>query len=93
MMKTSLQKNKKFVTNVQERGQVTLPLELRTIFDIKFKQKVIISSTGDTITIKPIKRTLLDSLGKLGTLSIDLTYEQALFDARNSRADEIVSKN
>lgn len=52
-----------FYTNVTQKGQVTLPVELRTEAGIATRAKVAVSIRDDEIVIKPIK-SIADFYGK-----------------------------
>ena len=42
-----------FNTTVTQKGQVTIPVYIRKMVNLKPRQKVTVSVEGDTVTIKP----------------------------------------
>ncbi|MHB8595421.1 MAG: AbrB/MazE/SpoVT family DNA-binding domain-containing protein [Ktedonobacteraceae bacterium] len=77
---------KEFTTIVQERGQITLPAEVRRGLGLKAKKKVTLHYDGKAVVIEPEKKTLKDYFGAFGVLPQGVSVEQAIKKAKAKRA-------
>jgi AbrB family looped-hinge helix DNA binding protein len=50
-------------TRLTQKGQVTIPIEIRKRLGLKARDAVRFEVEGDTVTLKPVKSTLLKGFG------------------------------
>jgi AbrB family looped-hinge helix DNA binding protein len=77
---------KVLVTTVTQRGQVTIPAEVRRHLRIKPQDKVSFTIVDGRVELAPIKYTLEDVFGSLKPLKNDLkTAERDVWDEKVAR--------
>lgn len=64
---------REFLSSVSPKGQITLPLEIRRLLDIKPKDKVAIRIEDETVSIAPARSTLQAGYQSVGPLKTPLT--------------------
>jgi len=62
----------KIKVRVRKKGQITLPRQLRDLWDIGEGSEMVITAEGDRAVIKPVKRTIVrEDAGSLGEAKDD----------------------
>jgi len=54
---------KETLSTVTRKGQVTIPIEIRTDWDLKPRDKVIFAREGEKVVIRPATSTLMAGFG------------------------------
>lgn len=83
---------KELIASVTERGQVTIPAEVRRRLGIKPHDKIVFAITEDGIELKPMAFTLETAFGSVTSLRPDLTLDEQVREAKEERADRAVRK-
>lgn len=83
---TSNTDNREFVSSVSQKGQITLPLEVRKHFGIE--DTVIIRVDEGQIKVSPTKATFSDSYQAVPALKHPLSFAEMRRIAREEHAQE-----
>jgi antitoxin PrlF len=78
-----------YYTTLTERGQVTLPAEIRQRLGVKPKQKVHFEVDGDNIRIVPSEFTLESIRGMVPPLAKPMSLDEIYDTAREEHARHI----
>lgn len=79
---------RKYVSTITQRGQVTLPAEVRRRLGVKPTDRVeFIIEDDDRVTVKPVKYTLETIFGSVKPLSQPMDFDAAIRDAKEERAE------
>ena len=78
---------RKYVSTITQRGQVTLPVEVRRWLGVKPTDKVEFTIEDDQVTVKPVAFTLKDVYGSVKPLSQPMDFDAAIRDAKEERAE------
>ncbi len=84
-----------YVTTVTQKGQVTVPGELRRILGLKPKDKVAFELVAGEVRLRPIKSEVLASYGSVQTLNPPdnpLDYRQLRREIEEEIADEVAGE-
>ncbi len=79
-------------TTLTERGQVTLPVEIRKRLGVKPKEKVTFEVDGDTIRIVPSKYTVESVRGSVPALAERRSLAEIYDIAREEHARHILDE-
>lgn len=81
-----------YYTTLTERGQVTLPSEIRRKLGVKPKQKVHFEVDGDSIRIVPSEFTLESIRGMVPPLSEPKSIEEIFAIAAEEHARHVIDE-
>lgn len=81
---------KELVATVTERGQVTIPAEVRRRLGLRAHDKVIFSIEDDKIELRPLRFTLESAFGAVKSLRPDLSLDEQIREAKEERAARTV---
>ena len=81
---------KELVATVTERGQLTLPAEVRRLLGIEPRQKVAFLIEDDQVRLVPVKYTLESAFGSVPPLNRPENFEQIIEEAMDEHAQEVV---
>jgi AbrB family looped-hinge helix DNA binding protein len=82
---------KEMLSSVSERGQVTIPLEIRRALDIKPRDKVAFKLEGGEVKLIPSTSTLEASYQAIPRLRRPLTDDETTEIAAEEHAETILS--
>lgn len=83
---------KHILASVTERGQVTIPSEVRRLLGIQERQKVAFEIDGDEVRLVPAGPSLEEVFGAVKPLSIPEDFEQLSQGAREEKAQRTVAE-
>jgi AbrB family looped-hinge helix DNA binding protein len=83
---------KEIVATVTQRGQVTIPAEVRRLLGAKPYGKVAFQINGEQVRLVPVAFTLESAFGSVPPLASGLTPDEALDRAKVERAERSVRK-
>lgn len=78
---------RKYVSTITQRGQVTLPAEVRRRLGVKPSDRVEFVIEDDRVTVKPVAYTLETMFGAVKPLSQPMDFDAAIRDAKEERAE------
>ncbi|CAN5130291.1 hypothetical protein BH23CHL1_BH23CHL1_11450 [soil metagenome] len=78
---------RKYVSTITQRGQVTLPAEVRRWLGVKPADRVEFIIDDDRVTVKPVAYTLETIFGAVKPLSQPMDFDAAIRDAKEERAE------
>ena len=80
---------KRFVTTVTQRGQVTLPAEVRRVLGVGPREKVAFTVDGEEVRLMPASFTLESAYGSVEPLSSPQDLEELSRIAKQERAERV----
>ena len=82
------------VVRVQEKGQVTIPLEIRQKLNLKKGDLVTFIETDEGVLIRPVEVVVASALDEIGRALKEkgITLEELLESARQTRGELISEK-
>lgn len=82
------------VVRVQEKGQVTIPLEIRQKLNLKKGDLVTFIETDEGVLIKPVEVLVISALDEIGRALKEkgITLEELMESTRQTRAELIKEK-
>jgi AbrB family looped-hinge helix DNA binding protein len=83
---------RKYVSTITQRGQVTLPAEVRRWLGVKPSDQVEFTINDDQVTVKPVTYTLKDVYGAVKPLSQPMDFDTAIRDAKEERAERAMRR-
>lgn len=83
---------KELISSVNPKGQITLPIEIRKLLDIKPKDKVVFTVDKEGIRIAPVKSRLAAGFGAVPALKQPLTWKEIEEIAREEHAQEVAAE-
>jgi AbrB family looped-hinge helix DNA binding protein len=83
---------RQIMASVTERGQVTIPAEVRKMLGLKARDKVNFVIEGERITLKRPKYTLETAYGSVPPLPDGMDIEDAIREAKEAKADETIRR-
>lgn len=83
---------RKFSSTITQRGQVTLPVEIRRKLDVNPGDRVEFTIEGDQVTVRPVKYTLESAFGSVPPLSEPMDFEEMIRTAKEDRAERLMRK-
>lgn len=78
---------RKYVSTITQRGQVTLPAEVRRWLGVKPTDQVEFTIEDGRVTVKPVAYTLETMFGAVKPLSRPMDFDAAVRDAKEERAE------
>ena len=76
---------KELVTTMTQRGQVTVPAEVRHKFGLKPGDKVVFILEGDTVIVMPAKYSLESVFGSVKPINHPEDFDQLIREAKEER--------
>jgi AbrB family looped-hinge helix DNA binding protein len=58
-------------TTLTQKGQVTIPVEIRTRLGLKPRDKVVFELAGDIVTLRPARSRILEGYGSVQAATTD----------------------
>ncbi len=81
-----------FETTLTEKGQVTIPQEIRRIIGLKPRDKVRFTVVGDVVTLRRATSKLLQGYGAVSPRKEPEDFQQARAEVEKGVAEEVVSE-
>src|SRR3954451_24527649 len=79
---------KEYISSVSPKGQITIPIEIREMFGVKPKDKVIFEVGAEGVTIRPLAARLEASFQAIPALTPARTLEEMMEIAHEEHAQE-----
>jgi AbrB family looped-hinge helix DNA binding protein len=83
---------KEIVTTITQRGQVTIPAEVRRLWGAKPRDKVAFQIDGDEVRLVPAGFTLETAYGSVRPLQQPEDFKQRAREAKDELAERVVRK-
>lgn len=83
---------RELIATVTERGQVTLPAEVRDLLGLKPRDRVVFAIDDGQVQLKPARFTLDTAFQSVPALPPDVTIEEAIRMAKEERAERDTRK-
>jgi antitoxin PrlF len=83
---------KEILATITQRGQVTVPAEVRRLLGVKPRGKVAFAIEGNLVRLLPAKFTLESAYGSVTPLHRPENFEEMIQEAMEEHADEVVSE-
>jgi AbrB family looped-hinge helix DNA binding protein len=83
---------KEIVASVTERGQVTIPAEVRRLLNLRGRGKVSFAIDGDHVSIAPSKYTWETAFASVPPLDPPKDFDQSIREAKEERAERLVER-
>lgn len=83
---------KQFDTAITQRGQVTLPAEVRRVLGVKPREKVTFQIDGNEVRVIPAKFTVESVRGSVPPLKEARSLEQMYQDAGDEYVEHIINQ-
>ena len=84
---------KSIVTTMTQRGQVTIPAEVRRKFGLKPGDKVMLTIEEDNVSLKPVEFTLEDTFGSVKPISRPEDFDALIQAAKDERATRFLRRH
>lgn len=81
---------REYVTTVTQRGQVTIPAEVRRLLNAKPYSKIAFRVEDSTVTIMPVEFTLEETFGSVTPLQRPEDFEELSRLAKDEKAARTV---
>ena len=78
--------------SVTERGQVTIPAEVRRLLGLKKREKVVFAIEDGTVVLKKPRFTIETAYASIKPLRTPEDWEERIREAKDERADEYMRK-
>ncbi len=82
--------DKEISTTVTQRGQVTIPAEVRRLLGLKPKDKVVFKIRRGEVRLTPVAFTLSSAYGSATPLTKPGTLEQISQAAKDEKVEDVV---
>ena len=83
---------REFVASVTERGQVTIPAEVRRVLGTKPPTKVVFRIDGDRVQLAPVEFTLETAMGSVKPVSRPEDFDEITRQAKAEHVDRFVER-
>lgn len=83
---------KQIITTMTQRGQVTIPVEVRRKFGLKPGDKVMFTVEDDTVSVKPVPFSLEDAFGSVRPINRPEDFEKLIQKAKDERARRLIER-
>jgi AbrB family looped-hinge helix DNA binding protein len=83
---------REFTTTVTERGQVTVPAEVRRLLGIKPRSKLTFRIEGDEVHLLPAAFTLASTFGSVKPINRPEDFEKMIREAKEEHAVRTMRK-
>lgn len=77
---------KELVTTMTQRGQITVPSEVRRLLGLKPRDKVAFTIDGDEVRLVPVSFTAASALGSVEPLAGGDDFDEQIRQAKDERA-------
>ena len=84
-----------YITTVTQKGQVTIPGELRKVLGLRPKDKVAFELVADEVRLRPVKSPVLASYGSVKPLKASdkpTDYKRLRSEIEEEIADEVAGE-
>jgi antitoxin PrlF len=81
-----------FETTLTEKGQVTIPQEVRRIIGLQPRDRVRFTVVGDVVTIKRASSKLLPGYGAVSPKKRPEDFQQVREDVEKGVAEDVISE-
>jgi AbrB family looped-hinge helix DNA binding protein len=81
---------REFVSTVTERGQVTIPAEVRRLLGAKPRDKITFRITGDSVHVVPVELTLEQVFGSVTQIDRPEDLEELSRIAKEEKAEQTI---
>lgn len=81
---------REIVASVTQRGQVTIPAEVRRLLGIRPRDKVAFAIDDDQVRLVPARFTLEQAFGSVRPLRRPEDFERIVHEAMEDHADEVL---
>ena len=83
---------KEFLATLTQRGQVTVPVEVRRVLGIRPREKVAFTIDGDQVCLGPATFTLESAYGSVKPLNTPEDFDRMIAEAMEEHAGELVGE-
>ena len=83
---------KELVTTMTQRGQITVPAEVRRLLGLKPRDKVAFAIDDGEVRLVPVAFTAATAYGSIEPLDRDDTFDEQIRQAKDERAARAVRK-
>ncbi len=83
---------KQIVTTMTQRGQVTIPAEVRRKFGLKPGDKVMFTVEDDHVSVSPVEFSLEDAFGSVEPLNRPEEIDELIRLAKEERARGLIER-
>ena len=66
------------ITSISSKGQLVIPLEIRTLLNISVGTKLFVMTDGENILLKPVEEPRLDTFNRLVAQSRKIAKDKGL---------------
>ena len=84
---------KEFVTTVTQRGQVTIPAEVRRLLGLKPHDKVAFTIDDGEVRIVPVAFTAASAFSSVKPIGDFSDFDEQIRDAKEERAERLVKSH
>jgi AbrB family looped-hinge helix DNA binding protein len=82
----------RYITTVTQKGQITIPVELRRMLGLKRGDKVEFELVNGTVLLQPIGSTLLAGFGSVKPLNRPEDFRKIRREIEEEIADEVMKE-
>ncbi len=83
---------RQYVATVTQRGQVTIPADVRRLLGTKERNKIVFQVEGGEVKVVPVEMTLEETFGSVTPLNRPEDFEELIRIAKEERAKALVDK-
>lgn len=83
---------KHIITSMTQRGQVTIPVEIRHKFGLKPGDKVMFTIEDGQVTVEPVKFSLEDAFASVQPRNRPEDIERLIHEAKDERAERLIAQ-
>ena len=83
---------KQIVASVTQRGQVTIPAEVRRALNLKPRDKVVFEIEGEWVRLAPVSFTLETAYGSVKPLNKPEDFKEISRRAREEHVEQVIRK-
>ena len=83
---------REFVASVTERGQVTIPAEVRRVLGTRPRAKVVFRVEGDRVQLAPAEFTIETAMGSVRPVSRPEDLDEIARRAKAEHVDRVVER-
>jgi bifunctional DNA-binding transcriptional regulator/antitoxin component of YhaV-PrlF toxin-antitoxin module len=88
---SKLQYKREFISTVQQRGQVTLPIQIRKMLGITPQTKIVFAIENNTVKVKATPLSLKDAFGYI-KINEPQDFDKQIRVAKEEHAEETLIK-
>jgi antitoxin PrlF len=81
---------REFITTITQRGQVTIPAEVRKLLGVKPRDKIAFRVDGGTVRLVPVEFTLEQVFGSVTPLQRPEDFDELSRTAKDEKAKQTV---